>query len=102
MKILALANGNIAHSTQRLLEEFGFQVDRVEIRLGHGAPDPIVADLARKENRVLISGDKSTHYRKNEILKTLNVPPLCAQNLSGKSACLFLSLAALASSGCSC
>ena len=78
MKILALADGNIARSTQRLLEEFGFQVDRVEIRLGHGVPDSIVADLARKENRVLISGDKSTNHRKKEILKTLNVPPRCA------------------------
>lgn len=58
MKIPALADSHIARSTQRLLEQFGFQVDNVDMRLGSGVPDLVVADLARNENRVLISGDK--------------------------------------------
>ncbi len=58
MIIPALTDSHIARSTQRLLEQFGFQIDNVDARLGSGVPDRIVADLARKENRVLISGDK--------------------------------------------
>ncbi len=58
MKIPALADSHIARSTQRLLEGFGFQVDSVDTRLGSGMPDIIVANLARREKRVLISGDK--------------------------------------------
>lgn len=58
MKIPALADSDIARSTRRLLEHHGFQVDSVDVRLGSGIPDHIVADLARRENRVLISGDK--------------------------------------------
>jgi predicted nuclease of predicted toxin-antitoxin system len=58
MSIPALADSDIARSTRRLLENYGFQVDSVDVRLGSGIPDQIVADLARRENRVLISGDK--------------------------------------------
>ncbi len=58
MSIPALADSHIARSTQRLLEQFGFQVDSIDVRLGSGIPDRIVADLARRESRVLISGDK--------------------------------------------
>ena len=58
MKIPALTDSHIALSTQRLLEHFGFQVDNVDVRLGSGVPDRVVADLARQEGRVLISGDK--------------------------------------------
>lgn len=58
MKIPALVDSHIARSTQSLLDQFGFQVDSADVRLGTGVPDAIVADLARKEGRVLISGDK--------------------------------------------
>lgn len=58
MSIPALADGHIARSTPRFLERFGFQVDRIDVRLGRGIPGRIVADLARREGRVLISGDK--------------------------------------------
>lgn len=58
MNIPALADSEIARSTRRLLENYGFQVDCVDVRLGSGIPDHIVADLARREDRVLISGDK--------------------------------------------
>lgn len=58
MSIPALADSHIARSTRRLLEQFGFQVDSIDVRLGSGIPDRIVADLARREGRVLISGDK--------------------------------------------
>lgn len=59
MKILALADSDIARSTRGLLEYHGFEVDSVDTRLGSGIPDHIVADLARRENRVLISADKA-------------------------------------------
>lgn len=58
MSIPALADSHIARSTQRLLEQFGFQVDSIDVRMGSGIADRIVADLARREGRVLISGDK--------------------------------------------
>lgn len=58
MIVPALADSDIARSTRRLLEHYGFQVESVDVRLGSGVPDDVVADLARRENRVLISGDK--------------------------------------------
>jgi hypothetical protein len=58
MKIPALADSHVARSTQRLLENFGFQVDNVDKRLGSGVLDDLVARLAQQEKRVLISGDK--------------------------------------------
>ncbi|NUO80285.1 DUF5615 family PIN-like protein [candidate division KSB1 bacterium] len=58
MSIPALADSHIARSTQRLLEQFGFQVDSIDVRAGSSVPDRTVAELARREGRVLISGDK--------------------------------------------
>ncbi len=58
MSIPALADSHVARSTRRLLEQSGFQVDSIDVRLGSGIPDRMVADLARREGRVLISGDK--------------------------------------------
>jgi hypothetical protein len=85
MKIPALADSHIARSTQRLLEDFGFQVDSVDKRLGSGVPDNLVAQLAKQEKRVLISGDKvfanGRHYPPNEYngIIVVRVKPLTAE-----------------------
>lgn len=88
MKIPALADSHIARSTQRLLENFGFQVDSVDVRLGSGVPDRMVAELARQEKRVLISGDKifanSRQYPPDAYsgIIVIRVKPLTAENMN--------------------
>jgi len=89
MRIPALADSHIAHSTQSLLEQFGFQVDSADVRLGTGVPDPIVAALAQKEGRVLISGDKifanGRKYPPSEYagIIVIRVKPLTAERIDG-------------------
>jgi len=88
MKIPALADSHIARTTQRLLEDFGFQVDSVDKRLGSGVPDDIVAQLAKQEKRVLISGDKvfsnGRQYPPNEYngIIVVRVKPLTAERMN--------------------
>lgn len=88
MNIPALADSDIARSTRRLLESYGFQVDSVDVRLGSGVPDPVVADLARQENRVLISGDKifanGRQYPPNAYtgIIVIRVKPLTAERMN--------------------
>ncbi len=88
MKIPALTDSHIALSTQRLLEHLGFQVDNVDVRLGSGVPDRIVADLARQEGRVLILGDKifanGREYPLNQYfgIIVIRVKPLTAERMN--------------------
>ncbi len=88
MKIPALADSHIARSTQRLLEDFGFQVDSVDKRLGSGVPDNLVAQPAQKEDRILISGDKvfanARQYPSKEYngVIVVRVKPLTAERMN--------------------
>jgi len=87
MTIPALVDSHIARSTQKLLENFGFQIDNVDVRLGSRVPDSVVADLARKEGRVLISGDKifanGREYPPNAYagIIVVRVKPLTAEHI---------------------
>ena len=58
MKDRFLLDAHVALSTQLLLQSFGYSFETVQDRLGDGASDEVIAELAKKERRVILTNDK--------------------------------------------